>query len=59
MSTAAEPKRTDLEEICKSMAEGKKVDSELAKRARERSDAIRRKFDGPSSAEILRSVREE
>lgn len=59
MSTAAEPHRSDLETICRAVAEGKKIDPEIVKRVKEKSDAIRRKIDGPSSAEILRSIREE
>jgi hypothetical protein len=59
MSTAAEPRRTDLEAICKAIAEGKKVDPEIAKRVREKSDSLRRKIDAISSVEMLRSVRDE
>ena len=59
MSTAAEPHRSDLETICRAVADGKKIDPAIVKRVQEKSDGIRRKIDGPSSVEILRSLREE
>ena len=59
MSTAAEREPTDLELICKALAEGKKVDPQIAKRVKERSDAIRRKADDNLSIETLRSIRDE
>jgi hypothetical protein len=59
MSTAAQPHRSDLETICRAVAEGKKIDPEIVKRVKEKSDAIRRTIEGPSSVDILRSIREE
>lgn len=59
MSTAAEPSRTDLETICKAVAEKKKIDPDLVKRVKERSDAIRRGASDNLSVETLRSIRDE
>ncbi len=59
MSTAAEREPTDLEMICKALATGKKIDPVIAKRVKERSDAIRRKADDNLSVETLRAIREE
>jgi hypothetical protein len=59
MSTAAEPSRSDLEAICKAVAAGRKVDPDIAKRVREKSDAIRKSASDNLSVETLRSIREE
>lgn len=59
MSTAAQREPTDLEAICRAVAEGKKIDPAVVRRVQEKSDALRRKIDGPSSVDVLRSIREE
>jgi hypothetical protein len=59
MSTASDREKSDLELICKAIAEGKKVDPEIAKRVRLRSDAVRRKVDHELSVELVRDSRDE
>lgn len=59
MSTASDPHKADIEAVCKAVTEGKKLDPEIAKRVRERSEALRRKFDYELSVELVRSARDE
>jgi len=59
MSTASGRDKTDLEAICKAIADGKKVDPEIARRVRERSESLRRKFDYELSVDLVRSARDE
>lgn len=59
MSTASERDKTDLEAICQAIAAGKKVDPDLAKRAQDKSHALRRKLDHELSVELIRAVRDE
>jgi len=59
MSIVPDPEKTDLELVLEAAAEGKKMDPELVKRVRERSAALRQKFDKEISVELLRSVRDE
>ena len=50
---------TDLEMICQAIAEGRKVDPEIAKRVRERSDQLRTATRENLSLDLLREAREE
>jgi len=59
MSIVPDPEKTDLDLVLEAVAEGKKMDPELVKRVRERSAALRQKFDREISVELLRSVRDE
>jgi hypothetical protein len=51
--------QSDLELICQAIAEGRKVDPELARRARARSESLRSPTPENLSLELLREVREE
>ena len=59
MSIVPDRRKTDLEVICEANSQGKKVDPEVVKRVRERSEAVRRKYDHELSVELVRSAREE
>jgi hypothetical protein len=50
---------SDLEAICSALAEGRKIDPEIAKRVQSRSQELRKKFGSEVSVELVRSVREE
>jgi hypothetical protein len=58
MSTDVETS-ADLKAIFAAVAQKKPVDPDVAKRVREKSEAVRRKFQEELSVKLLRSVREE
>lgn len=58
MSIAPETS-ADLRAIFEAVAQKKPIDPEVAKRVREKSEAVRRKFDEELSVTLLRSAREE
>ena len=57
MSTATE--KADLEAILSAINAGRKIDPEVAKRVRQRSEELRKNFDREISVELIRSLREE
>jgi hypothetical protein len=59
MSIVPDREKSDLEILCEASAEGKKPDPEVVKRVRERSAALRRKFETEISVEMVRASRDE
>jgi len=58
-STMSTETATDLEMICQAIVEGRKVDPEIAKRVRERSEQLRTATRENLSLDLLREAREE
>ena len=59
MSIVPDRDKADLEAICKAVAEGTKVDPEIERRVRDRSQELRQKLDHELSVELVRSTRDE